>query len=107
MNTFHFWLTLNKQKNKSMGNCLSKFNDKTFTFQYTPSAPGHFKKLLSGVQKNRVKYFASGVHQEHGYEKITQTIKSSPMNVYNRFPLKSFELLDGGASIIKSSVIKK
>ena len=29
------------------------------------------------------------------------------MNVYERFPLQSFELLDEGASIIKSSVIKK
>ena len=57
--------------------------------------------------KNHVKYFVTGVHQEYGYEKITQSIKSSLMNVYERFPLRSFELLDEGASIIKSSVIKK
>ena len=29
------------------------------------------------------------------------------MDVYDRFPLQSFELLDEGASVIKSSVIKK
>ena len=90
-----------------MGNCLSKFNEKPFTFQYTPSASGHLKKLFSGVRINRVKYFASDVHQEYGYEKITQSIKSSLMNAYDRFLLQSFELLDGGASIIRSSVIKK
>ena len=29
------------------------------------------------------------------------------MDVYNRFPLQSFELLHGGASIIKIPVINK
>ena len=90
-----------------MGNCLSKFNDKSFTFQYTLSDSGHLKKLLSCVQKNRVKYFASGVHNEYGYEKITQSMKTSLMDVYDKFSLQSLELLHGGASITKSSVIKK
>ena len=90
-----------------MGNCLSKFNDKLFTLQDTPSTSVHLKKLLSDVQKNCVKHFSLGVHQEYGYESITQSIKSSLMDVYDRFPLQSFELLDGGASVIKSSVIKK
>ena len=90
-----------------MGNCLSKFNDKSFTLQCTPSASEHLKKLLNGTRKNRVKYFAWGVYQKYGYEKITQSIKCSLMNVYDRFPLQYFELLDGGASIIKSPVIKK
>ena len=69
-----------------MRNFLSKFNDKPFTLQYTPSTSGHLKKFLNGVRKNRVKYFASGVHQEYGYERITQSIKSSLINVYGRFP---------------------
>ena len=108
-----------------MRNCLSKFNDdKSFTLlQDRPLASGHLKKLLSGVQKNRVKYFTSGVHKEYGYQNITQSIKSSLMDVYDRFPLQSFELLeagtqviktsqsfgllDGGTQFIKSSVIKK
>ena len=66
-----------------MRNFLSKFNDKPFTLQYTPSTSGHLKKLLSGVRKNRVKYF---VHQEYGYERITQSIKSSLIDVYDRTP---------------------
>ena len=66
-----------------MRNFLSKFNDKPFTLQYTPSTSGHLKKLLSGVRKNRVKYF---VLQEYGYEKITQSIKSSLIDVYDRTP---------------------
>ena len=79
-----------------MGNCLSKFNDdKSFTLlQDRPLASGHLKNLLSGVQKNRVKYFASGVHREYGHQRITQCIKSSLMDVYDRFPLQYFELLD-------------
>ena len=50
-----------------MENYQSKFNDKLFTLQDTPSTSGHLKNLLSGVRKNRVlckKYFASGVHKE-------------------------------------------
>ena len=74
-----------------MGNCLSKFNDdKSFTlFQDRPLTSGHLKKLLSGV-----KCFASGIHKEYGYQKINQSIKSSLMDVYDRFPLQSFELLE-------------
>ena len=85
-----------------MGSCISKSNDdKSFILlQDRPLASGHLKKLMSGIQKNRVKYFASGVHKEYGYEKITQ---SSLMDVYDRFPLQSFELLDGGTQVIKVS----
>ena len=88
-----------------MGKCLSKFNDdKSFTLlQDRPLASGHLKKLLSGVQKNRVKWFASGVHKEYGYQKITQSIKGSLMHVYDRFPLQSLVLLDEGTQVIKAS----
>ena len=88
-----------------MGNCLSKFNNNN-SFIIIPGRPlasGHLKKLLRGVQKNCVKYFFSVVHQEYGYQKITQSIKSSLMDVYDRFPLQSFELLDGGTQFIKTS----
>ena len=54
-----------------------------------------------------VKYFASGIHQNYGYERFTQSIKSSLMDVYDRFPPQSFVLLDGGTQVVKSSVIKK
>ena len=40
-----------------------------------------------------VKYFASGIHQNYGYERFTQSIKSSLMDVYDRFSSQSFELL--------------
>ena len=69
-----------------MRNFLSKFNDKPFTLQYTPSTSGDLKKLSIGVRINRVKYFALGVYQEYGYERITQSIKSSLIDVYDRFP---------------------
>ena len=59
--------------------------------------------MLSGVQKNRVKYFASGVHKEYGYQKINQSIEGSLIDVYDRFPLQSFEILDGGTQVIKAS----
>ena len=52
---------------------------------------GHLKQLLSGVQKNHVKYFPSGVHKEYGYQKITPSIKSSLIDAYHRFPSQSFE----------------
>ena len=58
-----------------MGNCLSKFNDKPFTLHTPLLTAGHLKKVASGIRKNPVKYFASGVHQNHGYEKLTQSIK--------------------------------
>ena len=55
-----------------MGNCLSKFNDKSFTLHTPPVTSGHLKKVESGVRKNPVKYFVTGVHQKYGYKRITQ-----------------------------------
>ena len=75
---------------------------------YTPqSTAGHLKKVASGIRKNSVKYFASGIHRNHGYKRLTQSIKSSLIDAYDRFPLQSFELLDGVPQSLKSSVIKK
>ena len=59
--------------------------------------------MLSGVRKYCVKYFASGIHKAYEYQNNTQSIKSSFMDVYDRFPLQSFELLDGGNQAIKVS----
>ena len=72
-----------------MGNCLSKFNDKPFTLHTPPLTAGYLKKLASGIRKNPVKSFVSGVHRNHGYEIFTQSIKSSLMDVYDRFPPQS------------------
>ena len=72
-----------------MGNCLSKFNDKRFTLHMPPLIAGHLKKVASGIQKNPVKYFTSSVHRSYGYEKVTQSIKSSLMDVNDRFPPQS------------------
>ena len=66
-----------------MGNCLSKFNDKPFIPQTSPLTAGHPKKVASGIRNNPVKYFASGVHQN---QSITQSIKSSIINIYDGFP---------------------
>ena len=81
-----------------MENCLSKFNDKPFTLHLRPLNSGHLKKLESGIWKNPVKDFATGVHQKYGYERFTQSIKSILIDIYDRFPPQSFELLDGGAT---------
>ena len=54
-----------------------------------PLTAGHLKKVASGIRNNPVKYFASGIHRNHGYEKFTQSIKSSLMDVYDRFPPQS------------------
>ena len=86
-----------------MGNCLSKFNNKGFTIYTPPLTSGHLKKVVSGIQKNTVKYFTTGVHQKYGYERIAQ---SSLIDVYDIFPSQSIELLDGCALVIKGSVIK-
>ena len=72
-----------------MGNCPSRFNDKPFTLHTPPLTAGYLKKVASGIRKNPVKYFASGVHRNYGYEKFTQSIKSSLMGVYDRFPPQS------------------
>ena len=72
-----------------MGNCLSKFNDKPSTLHTPPLTAGHLKKVASGIENNPVKYFALGAHRNHGYEKFTQSIKSSLIDVYDRFPPQS------------------
>ena len=75
-----------------MGNSLSKFNDKSFTLYTPPLTSGHLKKVASGIRNNPVRYFASGVHRNYGYEKFTQSIKSSLMDVYDRFPPQAYNL---------------
>ena len=67
-----------------MGNCISKFN-KLFTFHAPPLTSGYLKKMASGIQKNPVKYFATVVHQKYGYERLTQSFKSSLIDIYDRF----------------------
>ena len=58
-----------------MGNCLSKINDKPFTL-HTPSlTAGHLKKAASGVRKNPVKYFASGIHQTMDMKDLHKVLK--------------------------------
>ena len=75
-----------------MGNSLSKFNDKSFTLYTPPLTSGHLKKVASGIRKNPVRYFASGIHRNCEYEKFTQSIKSSLMDVYDRFPPEAYNL---------------
>ena len=75
-----------------MGNCLSKFNDKSFTLYTPPLTSGHLKKVASGIRNNPVSYFASGVHRNYGYEKFTQSIESSLMDEYDRFPPQAYNL---------------
>ena len=53
-----------------MGNCLSKFHHKPFTLHTPPLTVGHLKKVASGMRKNPAKYFASGIHQNYGYERF-------------------------------------
>ena len=77
--------SIKKKKKKSMRKCLSKFYDKPFTLHTPPLTAGHLKKVASGIQKKR----ASGVHCNYGYEKFTQSIKSSLMDVYDKFPPQS------------------
>ena len=72
-----------------MGNCISKFNDKPFNFHALPLTSEHLKKVASGVRKNPVKYFATGAHQKDRYERFTQSIKSSLIDLYDRFPPQS------------------
>ena len=69
-----------------MGNCLSKSNDKHFILPTPPLTAGHLKQVASGIGNNPVKYFTLAVHRNHGYKKLAQSIKSSLMDVYNRFP---------------------
>ena len=44
-----------------MENRLSKLNDKPFILHTPPLTAGHLKKVASGIRKNSVKYFASGM----------------------------------------------
>ena len=72
-----------------MKNGLSKLNDKPPTLYIPPLTSRHLKKVASGIRKNPVKYFPSGVHQGYVYERSTQSIKSSLMDVYDRFRRQS------------------
>ena len=73
-----------------MGNCISKFNDKAFTLHAPPLTSGYLKKVAIGKQNNPAKYFTRSLHQKYGYERLTQSIKSSLIDMYDRFPPQSY-----------------
>ena len=68
-------------KKHKIFNCLSKSANKPFTL---PTPP--LTSRVSGLQKNHVKYFATGIRSNYGYERPTQRIKNSSINLYDRFP---------------------
>ena len=63
--------------------CLLKYPNKLFTFHTSLLTSRHLKMAVSGIQKNHTKYFAAGRHQNHGYERPTQSMKSSFIDVYD------------------------
>ena len=71
-----------------MGNCLSKY---ALTLPTPPLASGHQKKVVRGIQKSFVKDFATSIHQNYRYERFTQSIINSPINMYDRFASQYFE----------------
>ena len=72
---FSFLFVLNKSKNKSMGICLSKFNDKPFTLHTARLTSEHLKKVTSGTRKSPVKHFATGMHQKYGIKVLLKVLK--------------------------------
>ena len=65
-----------------------------FSLYTPPLTARHLKKVLSGIRKNSVRHFASGIHQNYGYKRFTQGIKSSLIDVYDRFHLQCFKCLN-------------
>ena len=87
-------------------NYLLKCANKPFTPHTPPLTSKHLKKAISCIHKNHVKYFTAGIHQNQGYERSTQSIKSSLINIYHRFPLQSFELCGSVTQIIMSAACR-
>ena len=74
-----------------MEKCISKLNNKVFLFVcMKPITSGHHKKLVGGIDKSPVKFFAAGV-QKHSCIRPTQSVRSRFMNVYDRFSSQSFK----------------
>ena len=58
----------------------------------TPLASRYLKKTLNGMQKSYVKYIASGMQKDSvNHLLYTHSIKSSLIDIYDRFPLQFFE----------------
>ena len=58
-----------------MGNCLSKFNDKSFTLHTPPLTSGDLKKAVRGIQKNPVKYFGLSVIKTMDMKDLHKVLK--------------------------------
>ena len=60
-----------------MGNCLSKCDNEPFTL-HAPRPPtlGYTKKFVSGIEKRRVKYFATNIYKYLGCIRFIEIIKS-------------------------------
>ena len=74
-----------------MGSCLSKCDNKLFTLRTPLLTSGHLRKAISVIQKSPVEYFDASIHRRHGYERLTQSINSSLMDLYDRFSTECLE----------------
>ena len=75
-----------------MGNCLSKCDNEPFSAHcWTPVTSRHLKKVMSGVWKNPVKFFATGIHRNFIMEYLGLLKKASLLDIYDRLPPQSFE----------------
>ena len=45
-----------------MGNCPLKCDNKLFNLHQPTLLSGHVKKIVNGIKKSPVKYFATGIH---------------------------------------------
>ena len=68
--------------------CLSKCHSKSFTLCTSPITSVHLKKVENGPEKSHVKYFATDIHRNYGYERFTQSI--NPIH-YHRLKASAME----------------
>lgn len=67
------------------GNHFLKPGNKYFTFRKPLLTLRYFKKTISGVQKGHARFFSNFIRQGHGCERFAKYMKSSFIDLYNRF----------------------
>ena len=78
---------------------LWKCANKPFTHHTPPQTLGHFQKVVRGIQKNHVKYFAAGIHQIMKMKDLYRMLRVD-VNLYNIFFSQFFEWCVGVAQNI-------
>ena len=95
-----FLVVLKKIKNKIWITVYQNVIINLLLFIHNQLSQDVLKEVVNGIQKSHVKFLVTGMYQNYGYERFTQSIKCS-LKIYMIDILQSFECYMGVPDIME------